>query len=191
MRKGLFKVCLFTVCFSIATSTASAQEMVHALAGTVTSINPKTGMIEIKTNDASSGHFKCLTNSSVPLDFDKKVSAMTTAATKFKTDGTHVIVFYFGYGDVRTVVALRDLGNGQLEKSTGTVVKFDKHEHLLTIKNNSGTEESFRISAETVADAEMGAVEGDKFDAGKGDLVRVTATLENGSKTALFIVRAD
>ena len=33
----------------------------------------------------------------------------------------------------------------------------------------------------------MGAVEGERFDPEKGDQVRVTATLANGSPEALFI----
>ncbi len=49
-----------------------------------------------------------------------------------------MIVYYYGVGTVRTVVALRSLGPGPLTKSRGTVVKFDKGDHPLSIKNQSG-----------------------------------------------------
>jgi hypothetical protein len=92
---------------------------------------------------------------------------------------------------VRTLVALRDLGTGPLVKSTGTVVKLDKHEHLLTIKNSTGGEESYHLDPKTVADAETGVATNFKFDLSKGDKVRVLATQSNGSSTALLITPAN
>ena len=82
---------------------------------------------------------------------------------------------------------MQDLGPGPLENKTGTIVKFDKHQRLLTIKTASGVEESFRIDDKTVAETSVGAVEGHKFDPEKGDQVRVIATAANGSNTALFV----
>jgi hypothetical protein len=38
-----------------------------------------------------------------------------------------------------------------------------------------------------VAEGAFGAVEGERFDPGKGDQVRVTAALANGKEEALFI----
>ena len=98
-----------------------------------------------------------------------------------------MIVYYFGDGDVRTAVALRDLGGGPLQKISGSVYKFNKHEHLLTIKDIAGTSESFHIDPKTVAETAVGAVEGERFDPAKGDQVRITATLTDGIQDALFI----
>ncbi len=188
--KGLFKVVLFAMCFSLLPSIATAQERIHAVSGTVTTIYPKIQMTEIDTDDGSSGHFRWMKKTDGAIDFDKHVSADATDADKFTTKATHVIVYFFGDGEVRTVVALRDLGTGPLVKSTGTVVKLDRHSHLLTIKNKTGGIESFHIDPKTVADTASGVTQEYKFDLNKGDLVRVIATQTNGSETALLITPA-
>jgi len=188
MMKALFRVCFVAMLISIVSTFAIAQERVHALSGTVTSINPKIEMIEVDTDDGSSGHFQWLKKSDGAIDFDKTVSADSIAVDKFTTKGAHVIVFFFGEGNVRTAVAVHDLGNGSLKKSTGTLVKLNRHDHLLTIKNSAGAEESFRLDPRTVADTSTGVMEGYKIDLGKGDMVRVTSSQANGTATAWLIV---
>ena len=190
MMKVLFRGCFFAACFALVTSAAIAQQRVHASAGTVTAIHPKIGMIEMDMNDGSSGHFKWLKPSDGSIDFDKSVSADATAADKFTTIGVHAIVYFVGQGDVRTAVALRPLGDGTLKSSTGTVVKVSRKEHLLTIKNSSGAEESFRLDPKTVADTETGVAEGFKFDFAKGNPVHVTAAPTDGIAAALLIAPA-
>jgi hypothetical protein len=187
MLKTFSQVCCLVGVVSLAALAANAQEVVHALAGTVTSINPTQQTIIIKTDDGSEGLFKDLIKSNVSFDFDRNVRAAAIPASSFTNKGAHVIVYYFGGGDVRTAVALQELGAGPLQKVSGSVYKFNKHEHLLTIKDAAGTNESFRIDPKTVAETPWGAVEGEKFDPGKGDRVRVTAVLANGAEDALFI----
>ena len=70
---------------------------------------------------------------------------------------------------------------------SGSVTKFNRHEHLLTIKDCAGATESFHIAPNTVAETAVGAVEGERFDPEKGEQVRVTATLADGGPEALFI----
>jgi len=190
MTKAWFRTCLFAACFAVVTTAVNAQERVHALSGTVTSINAKIGMIEVDTDDGSSGHFRWMKSSGPSVDFDKAVSADATAADKFTLRGHHVIVYYFGEDQVRTAVALHDLGGGSVEKSIGTVVKLNRHDRLLTIKNSAGAEVSFHLDPKTVADTATGVTENFKFDLSKGDAVRVTAAPANGSDTALLIVPA-
>jgi hypothetical protein len=190
MMKVLFKACLLATCLTLVTTAAKAQQRVHALSGTVTSINPKIGMIEIDTDDGSSAHFRWLKKADGEIEFDKTVSADAVPADKFTTKGARVIVYYFGEGDLRTVVALRDLGDGSVAKSTGTVVKLNRRDHVLIIKNSAGTEESFHVDPKTVADTATGVMEGNKFDLSKGDQVRVTAVQVSGNATALLIVPA-
>jgi hypothetical protein len=88
---------------------------------------------------------------------------------------------------VRTVVALRDLGPGPFTKCSGTVVKFEKGEHSVSIKNQAGAVESFKVTRSTVADTGSGAVDGLNFEPGKGDQVQVISTGANGIATALFV----
>jgi hypothetical protein len=58
---------------------------------------------------------------------------------------------------------------------------------VITIKSDSSEEQTFHIDAKTLADSSYGVMEGQKFSADKGARVRVTATMENGAPTALFI----
>jgi hypothetical protein len=186
MKKSTLTACLIATVLCLTAAIANAQQRVHALSGTVTAINPKVGMIEIDTDDGSSGHFE-LQKKATPIDFDKTVSADATPADKFTAKGAHVIVYYFGEGQVRTIVALHDLGDSDLGKSTGTIVKLNRHDRLLTIKSSAGTEQSFRLDPKTVADTPTGVAEGLKFDLDKGSPVRVTASKADGNATALLI----
>jgi hypothetical protein len=184
------QLCVVATCFTLAASAAVAQEIVHALSGTVTSVNAKIKMTEINTDDGTSGHFEWLKSSSASLNFDKSVKSDATDADKFTSKGDHVIAYFIGDGDVRTIVALRDLGSGPIEKTSGTVVKLNRHDHLLTIKNGAGAEESFHLDPKTVVDTMTGVLEDLKFDFSRGDQVRVTAAPANGGETALLIAPA-
>lgn len=67
------------------------------------------------------------------------------------------------------------------------MVKFDKHQHLLTLESAPGGVQSFHIDAKTVVETSVGAVGGRRFDPERGDQVRVTAAPAQGTGTALFI----
>jgi hypothetical protein len=184
---NVLKVCVIAACFFAVTSAAVAQENVHALSGTVESVNAKIKMTEIDTDNGTSGHFEWLKKTGTDINFDKAVKADATDADKFTTKGAHVIVYFIGDGDIRTIIAVHDLGSGPLEKTSGTVVKLSRKDHLLTIKSSAGAEETFHLDAKTVADTTTGVEEGFRFDFSKGDEVRVTAAPSNGGETALLI----
>ncbi len=185
--KVIVRAFLIATLFSMTTSIVVAQQRVHALSGTVKAVHPKISMTQIETDDGSEGHFNWATKSAGPVDFDKSVSADATAADKFTTLEAHVIVYYFGGNDLRSIVSLRDLGAGPFTNTSGAVVKFNKHDHLLTIKNAEGTEETLHLDPKTVADTATGVAQNYKFDFTKGDRVRITATTSNGAVTALLI----
>lgn len=187
MRRRCFEVSLLAGCLVLATLSATAQEVVHALCGTVRSINSSAKTIMVDTDDGSEGLFKDFTGSSVSLDFDKRIRAEATMAGAFTKNGVRTIVYYFGDGDMRTAVALQDLGTGPFEMSRGTVVKFRRGDHVLTLQNNSGGEESIKITPKTVADTPLGAAEGYELEFKDGDQVVVVASTVNGTGTALFI----
>jgi hypothetical protein len=187
MKRTLNQVCLVVTFLALASSSVIAQQRIHALSGTVTWVNAKIKMTEISTDNGTSGHFEWLKKSDGEIDFDKNVKADATDADKFTNKGAHVIVFFIGDGDIRTIVALRDLGAGPLENTSGTVVKLNRHDRMLTIKNSAGAEETFHIDAKTVADTMNGVSGNFKFDFSKGDAVRVTAAPSDGGETALLI----
>ena len=187
MRRGCFEACLLIGCFFPATIAATAQEVSHALCGTVLSINSTAKTNTVAADDGSKWFFNDLTKSNVSLNFDKRIRAEATTADAFTKNGVRAVVYYFGSSDVPTAVALQDLGTGPFEKSDGTVVKFHRNEHRLTLKSKSGVELSFHISPKTVADTAMGVVEGYELELEDGAQVRVAATLLNAGETALFI----
>ncbi len=187
MPRGFLRITILAGCILLASLAATAQEVVNALVGTVRYIDTAAKTITITQDDGSDAEFKDLINSKATIEFDPAIRTDATAADEFKKSGERVIVYYFGAGEVRTVVALRSLGPGPFIIRSGTVVHFDKREHTLTIKNQSGTHQTFQIVSTTVAESGMGAVAGLNFQPDKGDQVQIYAVSEDGSMTALFI----
>jgi hypothetical protein len=187
LKTLIFKTLTLVGCILSVAAAATAQEVVHALTGTVRSIDPAGRTITIFTDNGSEGLFKDLTNPRLKVDFDKKLRADTSTVDTFKGQGAYVIVFYFGDGDVRTAVSLRNLGSGPFTNDLGTVVRLDGREHVLIIKTKSGLDKSFKIAADTVAETDVGVVNGFKFQPQKDDQVKVVASTVNGAPTALFV----
>ena len=187
MANSLFRISILAGCVSLLPMVLKAQEVVHAMVGTVSSINTARHTISLKTDDGSTSVFKEVKDAKTPIDFDKHLRTDATAADEFQKSGARVIVYYYGYDDPLTAVALRSLGPGPFTKVTGTVVKLARGAHLLTVKDQSGLVQSFKITADTVVEATSGASEGLRLNSEKGDQVRVNATTVNGVLTALFI----
>jgi hypothetical protein len=186
MLKTFFRVSMLVGCFSLASYAARAQEIIHALTGTVSSIDADAKTITVATDDGSDGTFHELTDSRTQMKFDKGLRADATAAEDFKQQGAHVIVYYFGGGE-RTVVAIKGIGTGPFTTTTGTVVKFDKKEHSLSIQDKTGAIQSFNVTASTIAETDGGVAAGLKFDPRKGLRIIVVSASANGSATAVFI----
>jgi hypothetical protein len=184
MLKALVSTCLIAGCLAIFSIPSSAQEIIHALTGTVSSIDNAGKTITVFQDNGSQSVFQEMPNPKTPIAWDKKIAAETTAAHSFDKQGAYVIVFYFGND---TVVALKSLGSGPFTSADGTVTSFDAHAHSFTVQDKSGTAQTFKIADQTVAESNMGAVDGLKFHAGKGDHVRIVASTVDGAPTALFI----
>lgn len=185
MLKGIVKTCILAGCFSLASGAATAQEVIHALTGTVAFVDTSAVTITIYTDNRAQSIFKDQTNPPAVIEFDKNVRADTSDAAK--KEGSYVIVYYRGGVDMRTAVALRGLGTGPFTTSSGTVVKFDGKEHSISVKDETGTVQSFKITPDTVAETGVGAVGGFKLRVDKNDRVRIVASTVNDSPTALFI----
>ena len=186
MLKGKWTTSVFVICIFSASIAATAQEVIHALTGTVTSTDAPAKTITVFTNDRSGGLFKDMTDPNTPIISDKNIRAVSTSVDTFNKKGAYAIIFYYGAGDGRTAVALRNLGAGPFSRDTGTIVKIDG-KNSISIANGSGAINSFRLSATTVAETDYGAVVGYKYQPHMGDRVRVTAMAVNGNATALFI----
>jgi hypothetical protein len=187
MLRGLACSCVLVGGLGLVSIPLAAQEVVHALTGTVSSISDATKTITVFQDNGSTGVFAQMSSPKTRINFDKRVEAETTAADAFNKQGAYAIVFYFGDGDDRKVVALKSLGEGPFRSTVGTVEKFDGRGHSIAVKDNTGTVQIFKINAGTVAETDFGAAEGTKFQAQKGDHVRVVSSDEGGTPTALFV----
>jgi hypothetical protein len=187
VRQVTMFACLVAGCLVSASVSSAAQEVVHALTGTVSSINSSSKTITVLQDNGSQGVFSDLTNSKTRIYFDKRIQSETTAADAFNKKDAYAIVFYVGDADARSVVALKSLGSGPFSATVGTVEKFESHDHSISIEDKSGAVQTFKIDAQSVAEGAFGVEEGLKFRAQKGDQVRVVSTTVDGTATALFL----
>ncbi len=187
MLKALWCGCVFAGCLGPLAVVATAQEVVHALTGTVSSVDDLSKTLTVFQDNGSEGQFKDMTSAKTHVVIDKKIALDSSAAEANKKKGTYVIVFYFGDNEGRSAVALKNLGAGPFTSTEGTVTKFEAKQHSITLQDKSGAVQTFKIAENTVAEGYMGAVDGYKFQASKGDHVRVVGTTDSGAVTALFM----
>ncbi len=186
MLRALAKSCALAGCIVFLPFSVSAQQVVHALTGTVSSINKASQTIAVLQDVGGSGVFQNPASPKTRVSLDKKIEPGTVAADAFKDDGAYVIVFYYGGSDNRTAVAFKNLGPGPFASETGTVKKYERGRSI-TIQDDSGAMQTLKITPDTVAEAYAGAVDGSKFQVSSGDKVRIVSSVIDGSPTVRFI----
>lgn len=186
MLKALMRMCLLGCLLPVSVPLA-AQAVVHALTGTVSAIDNATKTITVFQDDGVKGVFDVMSDPKTPIEFDKKIAAGTTAASTFNKSGAYVIVFYFGDSHKPTVAAFKSLGTGPFTSIVGKVEKFENSGHSISVADDSGKVQTFRIGADTVAETISGVEAGLKFRAQPGDQVRVVGATLNGDPTAMFL----
>lgn len=164
-----------------------AQQIVHALCGTVSAINTSNKTITLFQDSGSPATFHVMDSPTAHLSFDKQVAGEVTAAKDFQKKGAYVVLFYFGIDENRTAVALKSLGAGPFSSATGEVTGWNEHSHTVSMHDKSGAAHSFVINAQTIAETYMGVVNGTKVDLEKGEQVRLVSSVNNGTPTVLFI----
>ncbi|MFZ0392855.1 MAG: hypothetical protein WCF17_20770 [Terracidiphilus sp.] len=187
MRKMFLTVYLLAGWVVFLPVTLASQEVIHALTGTISAINGSDKTITVFQDTGARAVFDEMVNHKTAIAFDKKIAAETTAATAFDKQGAYAIIFYYGDNDDRTVVAVKSLGPGPFASITGSVTKMDNHDHTITLKDESGAEHTYRIDAGSVAEGYGGVIPGLKFQAERGDQVRVVSSSESGEQVALFL----
>jgi hypothetical protein len=187
MLRRLVSTCVFAVGVLSFSAASGAQEIIHALTGTVASVNTAEKTISLMQDNGSSREFGLMTNPKTRIAFDKRIEAESTAAGSFDKQGAYVIVFYYyGQADARTAVAVKSLGAGPFGSIEGTVTKFDRA-HSISVQPSTGAVQTFKLDATTVAESNTGAVPGDRFHADKGDHVRIVSVGADGAATAVFV----
>ncbi|HEY2861501.1 MAG TPA: hypothetical protein VGJ21_24035 [Terracidiphilus sp.] len=186
MLRAVMGSCLFAACVLAVPVCSPAQEMIHCLTGTISSVDAQSKTLTVLKDTGSEEVFHALTDPKSRIVFDKRIEAESTAAHAFDKQGAYAIVFFFGIDDSRTAVAVKALGAGPFSSVAGVVIKFD-HGHSITVQDASGAQQTIQISADTIAETMMGATLGPKLDAHKGDHVRIVSSQANGASTALFV----
>jgi hypothetical protein len=186
MRRALLGIGVFAGFILSASVPSASQEIIHAFTGTVSAINDAAKTITVFQDNGTQGVFHEISNPKTRIAFDKKVADATTAVAKFDKSGAYAIVFYYGDRDNPTVVALKNLGAGPFESTTGTVAKVEAHKSI-TVSDETGAQHTFKIDKDTVAEGAMGAVGGDRFFVNKGDRVRVVSSTVGSDATILFL----
>lgn len=183
MRKSL----PFLVLLAAASLPASAQEVVHALTGTVSSIDSASKTITVFQDNGNQGVFTEADGGKGRYAFDKKLAQQTTQAGAFSSQGAYAIVFYYGVIEHPTVVAVKSLGKGPFDSTEGTIDSFNSHDRSITVTDKSGAAKTFKLAADSIAEGDTGAIEALKLQARKGDHVRIVSQVVDGAPTALFI----
>ena len=166
---------------------AHSQMVVHAVSGTVKSVDSKAKIMTVVVDQGNDMQFKIQSGNPPALLFDSELRGDAVDASKFNGVGDFVVVYFYGFDTNRTAVAVKDFGKGQLQKLSGIVTAYDKHDHKLTVSTSDGKTETFPLDSKAVVDTGLGLEAGRKFDPSKGDNVRVTATDSNGKNVAVFI----
>jgi hypothetical protein len=185
--KQFLPVCALAALVRVPAPQLAAQEIVHALCGTVSSIDATGKTITLFQDTGSPATFNVMSSSNTRIAFDKKVADEVTEAKKFQKQGAYVILFYFGTDGNRTAVALKNLGSGPFSSTTGEVTEWNGRSNQLSLRDKSGAVHSFKIDDQTVGETYMGVVNGSKFDVDKGEKVRLVSSTKDGTSTVLFI----
>ena len=185
--KFLRSLCVFSLGLGLLAATGSAQEIIHALTGTVKSVSASDKSFVIFQDNGSQKTFKGSGNAKARAALQKKLGDETISADMLKTEGAYVIVFYYGGSDEPTAVALKDLGRGPFTATSGTVTKFDSRKRSVSVQDETGAVHMFKISGDTIVESGMGVVDGQKFSPEKGDRLRVVADKTDNEDIALFL----
>jgi len=175
---------LFVLSAAVAASAASAQMSVHVVAGAIKDKSPTA--LSVALDPTSSDQFHIDSGSSPSLNFPSDLRDGTTAPGQFSKQGDFALLYYYGFGDQRTAVAVRDLGSDAFTKAKGTVAAYDKKTRTLTLKDDGGKDITLALDDHLVLDTDMGVQSGRKYSPHKGDHVRVTYTGSAPGKVILL-----
>jgi hypothetical protein len=188
LRTWLVAAC--AVCVSFTPRPASAQEVIHASTGTVASVSTGGKSVSIKLDDGSIRSFKEISDSHDASSLEKTVQAKAIPPGGFGKVGEHVVLFYYGVGDLCTAVAYKDVGAAPSNQMSGVVSQFERKQHLLTVVGTASQKEQISVPEQTVVDTPDGVRDGLQFHPGKGEHLEVIWSQANGSPTALFITQS-
>lgn len=180
---------LFVFCLTVGLAFAAAQDVVHAVGGTVTKVDSATKTLAVKTAEGTEETFKygdkTVVKSAKGAGKGSKAAGVDGYLAGKK--GTHAVVHYTGKGTDKMAVGLEDFGKGTFKVSRGTVTDVGKGGRFLAVKTDKGTVETFDVSKTAVVDSEHGVVKASEYSAKEGEKVTVHYTEDAGKKVAHLV----
>jgi hypothetical protein len=178
MIKTLALVSVFALTTSL---SLAAQDVVHAVNGTVKKVDAGTKTLVVETKDGTEHTFHYASN--VTVDGAKDTAHGTVDAAHGIAVGSKVAVHYTSVGAKDTVHEIDNIGDDGLKATDGTVSHVDRGAKTIAVKTADGTEETFHMTDRAAKDTGKGIAEG----ADKSAKVTVYYTEKAGTKTAHFI----
>jgi len=182
-RKRGFAVVV--VAMTMFCARAGAQMVMHAVSGTVKAVNTDSKTMDVTGNNGDTSEFKLPLKAKVTLD--KSLQSDAVVASNFQHVGNYVVVYYYGYGNDRTAVAVKDLGAGPLLSIEGTVVSFDKHDRTMTVKDDGGKSQTIALNDQMVVDVGTNVTSGRGYSPHAGYHVIASYTQAGDKNTAVFV----
>jgi hypothetical protein len=161
-----------------------AQQVVHAMGGTVTAVDAKSLTLTMQSDQGYTTRFQALPKAKADTMLDKQVAALSSPAEQLAKVGDHVVVLYIGDNTVLSALAIEDLGPAPTAQHDGTVAAFDRHSRVVTLKGGP-TPDAVTLSEKTVVDTPDGVTTGLKYKPSKGDHIQVKSA--QGAQDALFL----
>jgi hypothetical protein len=167
------------------THLRAAEDVAHALAGTVTKVDSAAKTVAVKTAEGTEETLKFTDKTVMHAAKGVKTGAVDTYLTG--KEGTHVVVRYTGEGAKKVAVAVDDLGKDTVKTSKGTVTHVDKAADTITVKTEDGAEDTYRVAKDASVDTVHGVVKGSEYSAKEGEKITVHYTEDAGKKIAQFV----
>ena len=172
------------VCAMAFVNSVQAQDVIHAVAGSVTRLDNAGKTIAIKTADGSEEVFRysehTVVRGSQAVSHIAKMGAVESYFAG--KEGTRVVVRYIGEGADKTATLVDDFGKTTLKAGRGTVTHVDRAAHTVAIKTDDGAEATYSFGSDAVVETDHGVVRGTRYVAKEGDKVVVHYTEKAGSR---------
>ena len=178
----MIKTLALVSAFAVATSLSlAAQDVVHAVDGTVKKVDAGTKTVVVETKDGTVHTFHYA--SDVTVDGAKDTAKGTVDAAHGVQEGSKVAVHYTVVGGKETAHEIDNIGDDGLKATEGTVSHIDRGAKTIAVKTADGSVDTFHLTERAAKDTGKGVAEG----ADKSTKVTVYYTEKAGVKTAHFV----
>jgi uncharacterized protein with beta-barrel porin domain len=161
-----------------------AQDVVHAVDGTVKKIDTGSKTIVVDTKDGTEHTFHYA--SDVTVDGAKDTGKATAAGLGDLKEGSKVAVHYTVVAGKETTHEIDNIGDNGLKVTEGTVSHVDTGAKTIAVKTADGSVETFHLTDRVAKDTGKDIAKG----AAKSTKVTVYYTEKAGTKTAHFVKEA-